>query len=78
MLVALALYTSTAHAGIPPDSAERRASVRMQTNLTEDQRVLPKYSQRLPEAIRGSTLPVQVKPDPHLLRPSCTAPRGRV
>ena len=38
MLVALALYTSTAHAGIPPDSAERRASVRMQTSLTEDQR----------------------------------------
>jgi len=38
VLVALALYTSTAHAGIPPDSAERRASVRMQTSLTEDQR----------------------------------------
>jgi hypothetical protein len=52
MLVALALYTSTAHAGIPADSAERRASVRMQTSLTEDQRALPKYSQRLPEAIR--------------------------
>ncbi len=33
MLVALALYTSTAHAGIPPDAAERRASVRMQTSL---------------------------------------------
>src|SRR5882724_3121079 len=40
MLVALALYASTAHAGIPPDSAERRASVRMQTSLTEDQRAL--------------------------------------
>jgi hypothetical protein len=38
MLGARALYTSTAHAG------ERRASVRMQTSLTEDHRVLPKHS----------------------------------
>src|SRR2546429_6286629 len=38
MLVALALYASTVHAGIPPESAERRASVGMQTSLTEDQR----------------------------------------
>ena len=49
MLLALALYASTAHAASPPDSVERPASVRMQTSLTEDQRALPKYSQRLPE-----------------------------
>ena len=72
MLIARALYTSTAHASILPDSAERRASVRMQTSLTEDQRALPKYSQRLPKQSE-SPLPVQVKPDPYLLRPSCTA-----
>ena len=52
MLVALALYTSTPTPASPPDSAEYRASVRMQTSLTEDQRALPKSSQRLPEAIR--------------------------
>jgi hypothetical protein len=38
MLVALALYTSTATRASPPDSAECRASVRMQTSLTENQR----------------------------------------
>jgi hypothetical protein len=46
MLVALALYASTAHAGIPRDSAERRASVRMQISLTEDPRALPNYSRQ--------------------------------
>jgi hypothetical protein len=47
MLVALALYASTAHAGIPRDSAERRASVRMQISLTEDPRALPNYSRQV-------------------------------
>jgi hypothetical protein len=50
MLAALASYASTAHAGIPPDSAGCRASVRVQTSLTEDQRALPRYSQRLSES----------------------------
>jgi hypothetical protein len=49
MLVALALYTSTAHAGIPAGFGGTPVSVRMQTSLTEDQRALPKHSQRLPE-----------------------------
>jgi hypothetical protein len=49
MLVALALYTSTAHAGIPAGCGGTPGVSRMQTSLTEDQRALPKHSQRLPE-----------------------------
>ena len=50
MLVALALYTSTAHAGIPAGFRRNdERQIRMRTSLTEDQRALPKHSQRLPE-----------------------------
>jgi hypothetical protein len=61
MLVALALYASTAHAGIPAGFGGTPGVSRMRTSLTEDQRPLPKYSQGLWEAIR-ECLPVRVKP----------------
>jgi len=53
MLLALALYTSTAHAGIPAGFGGTPGVSPRADSLTEDQRALPKYSQRLPEGISG-------------------------
>src|SRR5437773_2332341 len=44
MIPWLALYASTAHAGIPAGFGGTPGAVRMQPSLTEDRRALPKYN----------------------------------